>query len=120
MITGIGTAMLYVSDQEESLRFYRDLLGFTVVTDQEMGPGMRWVEVAPPQGSATIALHDAAAEGKAPGEGAYLTFACDDVAATVAELRRRGAVVSDPDEQPWGTFATVQGPDGHQVQFHRK
>lgn len=120
MITGIGTAMVYVSDQEESLRFYRDLLGFTVVTDQEMGPGMRWVEVAPPQGDTTIALHDAGANGKAPGEGAYLTFACDDVVATVAELRRRGAAVSDAHEQPWGTFATVEGPDGHQVQFHRK
>ena len=120
MITGIGTAMVYVSDQEKSLQFYRDVLGFTVVTDQEMGPGMRWVEVAPPQGDTTIALHDAGASGKRAGEGAYLTFACDDVPGTVAGLRRRGAVVSDPDEQPWGTFATVEGPDGHQVQFHRK
>lgn len=120
MITGIGTAMLYVSDQQQSLQFYRDVLGFTVVTDQAMRPDMRWVEVAPPRGTTTIALHDAAAHGKTPGEGAYLTFACDDVAATVAELRARGAVVSEPDEQPWGTFATVEGPDGHQVQFHHK
>ena len=129
MITHIGTAMMYVSDQEESLAFYRDVLGFSVVTDQDMGGGARWLEVAPPNGSTTIALHDAAADGKRPGEGAYLTFSCDDVsttqrtddvAATVAQLRDKGAEVSDPDEQPWGTFAFVKGPDGHRVQIHRK
>ena len=120
MITHIGTAMMYVSDQEESLAFYRDVLGFSVVTDQDMGGGARWLEVAPPDGSTTIALHDAAADGKRPGEGAYLTFSCDDVAATVAQLRDKGAAVSDPDEQPWGTFAFVKGPDGHRVQIHRK
>ncbi|HLR27467.1 MAG TPA: VOC family protein [Ruania sp.] len=120
MITGIGTAMLYVSDQEESLRFYRDVLGFVVVTDQSMGEGMRWLELAPPAGGTSIALHEAAANGKRAGEGAYLTFACDGVAETVDELRRKGAVVSDPDEQPWGTFAFVDGPDGHQVQIHQK
>ncbi|WP_109509472.1 VOC family protein [Nocardioides speluncae] len=120
MITHIGTAMFYVSDQEESLRFYRDILGFSVVTDQDMGGGARWLEVAPPGGSTTIALHDAAADGKLPGDGAYLTFACDDVARTVDELRAKGAQVTDPDEQPWGTFAFVEGPDGHRVQIHRK
>ena len=117
MITHIGTAMMYVSDQEESLAFYRDVLGFSVVTDQDMGGGARWLEVAPPDGSTTIALHDAAADGKRPGEGAYLTFSCDRDRRPAA---RQGAEVSDPDEQQWGTFAFVKGPDGHRVQIHRK
>ncbi len=112
--------MLYVSDQEASLAFYRDLLGFSVVTDQDMGNGARWLELSLPDGLTTIALHDAAKDGKQPGEGAYLTFACDDVAATVEELRRLGAEVSDPDEQPWGTFAFIEGPDMHRVQIHEK
>ncbi len=120
MITHIGTAMLYVSDKEASLVFYRDLLGFTVLTDQDMGNGARWLELATPDGLTTIALHDAAQDGKQPGEGAYLTFACDDVHTTVKELRSRGGEVSDPDEQPWGTFAFVEGPDKHRVQIHQK
>lgn len=119
MISHIGTAMMYVSDQEESRRFYCEVLGFSVVADQEMGD-RRWLELAPPEGSTTIALHDAAVANKKPGEGAYLTFACDDVAATVDELRRGGAEVTEPDEQPWGTFVFVQGPDGHRVQIHTK
>lgn len=85
-----------------------------------MGDGARWLELAPSDGSTTIALHDASSNGKQPGEGAYLTFVCDDVAATVEELRRDCAVVSDPDEQPWGTFAFVEGPDNHRVQIHQK
>lgn len=119
MITHIGTAMLYVSDQEVSRKFYCDLLGFSVVTDQDMGDA-RWLEIAPPDGSTTMALHDATQEGKEPGEGAHLTFACDDVAGTVDELRQRGAEVTDPDVQPWGIFAFVEGPDGHRVQIHKK
>lgn len=112
--------MLYVSDQEQSLHFYRDILGFSVVTDQDMGGGARWLEIAPPDGSTTIALNVATTEGRQPGDGAHLTFACDDITATVGELRRKGAEVTDPDEQPWGTFAFVEGPDGHRVQIHRK
>lgn len=60
MITHIGSAMLYVSDQEESLAFYRDLLGFSIVLDADMGGGARWLELAPPDGSTTITLHHGA------------------------------------------------------------
>jgi catechol 2,3-dioxygenase-like lactoylglutathione lyase family enzyme len=38
---------VYVLDQEESLRFYRDKLGFDVRADNTMGGGFRWLTVAP-------------------------------------------------------------------------
>jgi lactoylglutathione lyase len=90
MITNVAAAVLYVGDQDEALAFYRDTLGFELVTDADMG------------------------------EGAHLTFTADDVAATVAELRSRGATVSDPVSEPWGTYATVDAPDGHRLQFHER
>lgn len=120
MITNVASAVLYVGDQEEALAFYRDVLGFDVVTDADMGGGARWIEVRPPGARTSIALSAAAAFGRAPGEGAHLTFTADDVAATVAELRSKGATVSDPISEPWGTYATVDAPDGHQVQFHER
>ncbi|MGW4031632.1 VOC family protein [Streptomyces sp. NPDC004838] len=61
---------------------------------------------------------EAASFGKTPGAGAYLTFAAEDVAATVDQLRQRGADVSDPTVEPWGTYATVEAPDGHKLQFN--
>nr|WP_242630368.1 VOC family protein [Kocuria rosea] len=48
MITNVAAAVLYVGDQDEALAFYRDTLGFDVVTDADMGGGARWIEVRPP------------------------------------------------------------------------
>ncbi|PZG53899.1 lactoylglutathione lyase [Spongiactinospora gelatinilytica] len=87
MITHISVAVMYVTDQQRSVDFYVGKLGFTKTMDAEKWPGARWVEVTPPGGQTSITLHSAAAFGKSPGEGAYLTFACDDIDATVTQLR---------------------------------
>lgn len=120
MISHIASAVLYVGDQEESLEFYRDLLGFEVVTDADMGEGARWLEVCPVGAQTAIVLASAEAFDRRPGEGANLTFASQDVAATVEQLRARGATVSEPVSGPWGIYATIDAPDGHKVQFHQR
>jgi catechol 2,3-dioxygenase-like lactoylglutathione lyase family enzyme len=38
---------IYVIDQEESLEFYRDKLGFEVRTDMTMDNGFRWLTIGP-------------------------------------------------------------------------
>ena len=48
--------MIFVRDQERSLRFYVDQLGFRLVVDHTFEAGGRWIEVSPPDGSANIAL----------------------------------------------------------------
>ena len=48
--------MIFVRDQERSLRFYLDQLGFRLVVDQRFAAGRRWIEVAPPDGSASLSL----------------------------------------------------------------
>ena len=47
---------VYVRDQERSLRFFVDQLGFKVVADARFASGNRWVEVAPADGTAVLAL----------------------------------------------------------------
>src|SRR5437588_10045667 len=47
MITRLSHATIYVLDQEEALKFYRDKLGFEVRTDMTMDNGFRWLTVAP-------------------------------------------------------------------------
>lgn len=120
VITHIASAVLYVSDQNESLAFYRDVLDFEVIMDADMGDGGRWTEVRPTGAQTGIVLSSAAVFGRSPGEGAYLTFASGDVGATVKELRERGATVSDPIAESWGTYAVVDGPDGHKIQFNER
>jgi catechol 2,3-dioxygenase-like lactoylglutathione lyase family enzyme len=111
---------MYVADQDASRAFYVDQLGFEVVGDEEMWPGARWLEVRPPGAQTSVVLSAAAAFDKRPGEGAYLTFACDDVDATVEALRAAGVSVTDPVEEPWGTYIKATDPDGHEVQIARK
>src|ERR1700729_1481042 len=51
--------MIFVRDQERSLRFYVDQLGFRLVVDHTFESGGRWIEVAPTDGSANLALAQA-------------------------------------------------------------
>src|SRR3977135_4681518 len=47
---------IFVRDQDRSLRFYLDQLGFNLVYDTRLQSGERWVAVAPPDGTAILAL----------------------------------------------------------------
>ena len=49
---GIHAITVYVRDQDESLRFYLDQLGFDLAFDAQLPSGDRWVAVAPPDGTA--------------------------------------------------------------------
>ena len=55
-ITQVGTVMIPVEDQDRAIAFYLDKLGFEKLADTPFGRGDRWVEVAPPGASTTIAL----------------------------------------------------------------
>jgi lactoylglutathione lyase len=55
-LTRVGRVMVPVADQDTAIAFYVDKLAFTVVADVPFGDGERWVEVAPPDGGAALAL----------------------------------------------------------------
>ena len=120
MITRIASAVVYVSDQDRALTFYRDVLDFEVIMDVPMNKTSRWIEVKPRGAETSIVLALASALDKQPGDGAFLTFASDDVAATVKQLRARGASTSEVIHEQWGTYATVDAPDGHKLQFNER
>jgi catechol 2,3-dioxygenase-like lactoylglutathione lyase family enzyme len=56
IVTRIMSVSVEVTDQDKALAFYRDVLGCEVLTDVEIWPGARLVEVAPPGSSVVIAL----------------------------------------------------------------
>ena len=47
MIQRQSHSTIYVLDQEASLRFYRDILGFEVRTDMTLENGFRWLTIGP-------------------------------------------------------------------------
>jgi len=52
----IQDIVVFVRNLEVSKRFYVDQLGFELITEQCLPTGVRWIEVAPPDGSANLAL----------------------------------------------------------------
>jgi catechol 2,3-dioxygenase-like lactoylglutathione lyase family enzyme len=105
MLIKIDIVTLIVSDQRQSLTFFRDLLGFEVRDDEDFMPGIRWITVAPPGGQARFSLWPAGAlgaEDKQPGGMTGISFTCDDAHATHEELRVKHIVTQPVEEQPWG------------------
>jgi catechol 2,3-dioxygenase-like lactoylglutathione lyase family enzyme len=69
-ISDVRTVGVPVADQDRALAFYVDTLGFDKRLDAAVGPGRRWIEVAPPGAATTIALvlaHDGLTAGVETG-----------------------------------------------------
>ena len=64
-ITSVRTVAIPVSDQDQAVEFYTGTLGFEKRLDAAFGPGLRWVEVAPPGSATSLAL-------VLPGEGQHV------------------------------------------------
>src|SRR5216683_8324506 len=84
---------VFVRDQDRSLRFYVDTLGFSLAFDVRLQNGERWVGVAPPHGTAVLTLiapDPDSDEYKLIGQPTQVVFVAEDVVATYSEWRRRG------------------------------
>lgn len=109
---------VYVSDQERSLRFFVDQLGFSIVTDVRFASGNRWVEVGPPDGTAILALArpiPGLDEDRLVGNSGMVTFLTEDVERKYLEWSRRGVRFTIPPQTPsWGgMFCRFVDPDGN-------
>jgi serine phosphatase RsbU (regulator of sigma subunit)/catechol 2,3-dioxygenase-like lactoylglutathione lyase family enzyme len=113
----LHVVLVYVRDQERSLRFYLDQLGFRVVVDRRFESGERWVEVAPPDGSANLSLivpQPASKECKLIGRDTQVFFLSEDVPAKFEEWSKRGVRFhSDPTRAFEGTFTQFEDVDGN-------
>jgi catechol 2,3-dioxygenase-like lactoylglutathione lyase family enzyme len=93
--THIGAITLVIipsTDQDRSIEFYVDSLGFEKRTDVPFGGDYRWVEVYPPDGSTGIALAPPR-PGDPTAVQTGITLGTDDIDASHAELRARGVDV---------------------------
>jgi catechol 2,3-dioxygenase-like lactoylglutathione lyase family enzyme len=93
-ITEVGTVIVPVSDQDKAIAFYSEKLGFEKRADTPYGDGDRWVEVAPPGATTTVALVPPR-EGDPVGVETRVAYTTQDVEADHAELKARGVDVDD-------------------------
>src|SRR5947207_1943327 len=90
---------IFVRDQDRSLRFYLDQLGFNLVYDTRLQSGERWVAVAPPDGTAILALvapRPGSREYKLIGRATQIAFVTDNVIAKYREWSDRGVKFGRP------------------------
>jgi len=115
VITKVRAVFLFVADQDRSLEFYTEKIGMEKVADDEMWPGARWLEVAPPGAQTTIALAAAKDFDRQPAEGsAPFTFSAPNVRELYEELKAKGVEVTEPVEESWSTNIHFTDPDGHE------
>lgn len=130
MLTRVGTITVQVTDQDKAVEYYTQKLGFELRADQPMGPGQRWIEVAPPGAQTRILLYKASPA--APGAESYeaaqaaigkntgMVLEADDIVATFAELKSRGArIVDEPKQMPYGWWGVFADQDGNKYGVHQ-
>ena len=109
-ITDVRTIGVDVADQDGALAFYVDALGFEKRLDAPISETMRWIEVAPPGSTTSLALNLAPSAGTDTG----IRFTVPDAAAEHAAMTARGITVGDllvwDDVPPMFTF---DDPDGN-------
>jgi lactoylglutathione lyase len=93
-ITGVRTVGVPVTDQDRALEFYVGTLGFAKRLDVPMGPGTRWIEVAPAGAATSIALV-LAKDGVPAGVETGVRFVTSDADADHADLLAAGVDTGD-------------------------
>ena len=126
MITNISLFTLYVTDYDESKKFYVDKLGFEERADVTWGDGYRWVTIghpAQPELQVTLmqpgppldddiaeALRRSLANGTMGGFGLRV----DDCRATFESLVSNGVdTVQPPADRPYGVEAVIRDNSGN-------
>ncbi|MFD5830878.1 VOC family protein [Lentzea sp. NPDC060358] len=126
----LSHTFLFVHDQDEALKFYRDVLGLEVRSDARI-ENYRWLTVGPPEqpdveiGLSRIgppapptdheALHALLAKGSLHG----IIFVVPDVDAEFDRVRAAGAeVLQEPVDQHYGVRdCAFRDPSGNMVRF---
>jgi catechol 2,3-dioxygenase-like lactoylglutathione lyase family enzyme len=118
MIKAVKFVSIPVRDQSRALDFYTKKLGFQILTDQPMGEGQRWLELAIPGAETKVVLFAQRVEqtGHETGAGTFsnITFMSDNVEKTYQELSARGVDFErPPKKEQWGTSAIFKDLDGN-------
>ncbi|HEV2759144.1 MAG TPA: VOC family protein [Acidimicrobiales bacterium] len=109
----IGThALLYTSEPQAVRAIFRDVFGWDHVDD-----GHGWLIFALPP--AELGIHPSEGPTFDSGIRHQVTLMCDDIAATVEELRGKGlAVTGEPEDEGFGISTTLVLPGGLEIMLY--
>lgn len=99
--------IVYSKDATADRAFFREALGFSSV---DAGHG--WLIFALPP--AELAVHPT--DGN---DGHELYFMCEDLAAEIAALQKKGVACSEVQEARWGSITKIRLPGGGEVGLYQ-
>ncbi len=110
----IGAHMVLYSSEAEALRaMLRDVFGFPAV---DAGGG--WLIFALPP--AELGVHPAEGPTYESGTRHQVTFMCDDIGATIAELKSKGVrIEGEPKKESYGITAMMTLPGSVNVMLYQ-
>ena len=130
MTIRIQHSYIAFDDADAALAFYRDVVGFEVQNDVDMGGGMRWITLAPAGSEVSVVLtpvgagesdadRETMADLLAKGVLAGVVLETDDLDGDFERIAASGAdVVQEPMDQPWGARdAAFRDPAGNQLRI---
>ena len=126
MITNVSLISVWVKDQDASLTFYTDVLGFEVGDDIQLTEDFRWLTVVHPNQpelhlhlttpgpplsqELQSAIHRSLDGGGMPGVG----LTVDDCRATYEALVAKGVTfLQEPADRPYGVEALLRDNSGN-------
>ena len=126
MITNVSLVSVWVKDQDASLTFYTDVLGFEVGDDIQLAENFRWLTVVHPNqpelhlhlttpgpplsDELQSAIYRSLDGGGMPGVG----LTVDDCRATFETLKAKGVTfLQEPADRPYGVEALLRDNSGN-------
>lgn len=114
----IAFTPVYVSNQDDSLEFFLNKMGFEKRMDERFGDDFRWIVVAPPGHETGLILasgYGAADPEARVGVFTGIVFNTDDIDGEYERLFSAGVEFTEPPAaQPWGGIqAQFVDPDGN-------
>jgi hypothetical protein len=107
-----GHVLLYSSEPEKLRAIFRDVFGFKHV---DAGEGWLIFRLPP----AELGVHPAEGPTYYSGVGHLFSLMCDDIQATIRELRAKGIdVQGEPQDEGYGITVTLNLPGDCQVMLY--
>ena len=115
MIQGINSVHIYVLNQMEAVRWYRDILGFEVRRWEPLGAAGSWIEMGPPDRSTSLVLYPRDLMPDADQRRSFIILGCENLSETHEALEIKGvSFTQEPQDLDWGVFAVFADPFGNE------
>jgi catechol 2,3-dioxygenase-like lactoylglutathione lyase family enzyme len=112
VITALHT-LIYSDDPSATRAFFRDVLGWPYVEHEQSGPG--WLIFK--SGPSELGIHPTSGPSQLHHD---VSLMCDDVEATVAELREKGAeFAGEPEDYGFGIGVNLKLPGGGEILLYQ-